>query len=120
MVGAPAGEYGDRPSLPAGFQPAESISDATLPDVTPQRVRAMTSGGSTGQPKLILDLTPAQCDPEQAENGMQERGTTLVPGPLYHAGPFITACQQLLCGGTVVLMSRRRRTGPAISDNQAI
>jgi bile acid-coenzyme A ligase len=66
----------------------------------------MTSGGSTGRPKLILDLTPAQCDPEQAENGMQRGGTTLVPGPLYHAGPFITAWQQLLCGGTVVVMSR--------------
>jgi bile acid-coenzyme A ligase len=37
---------------------------------------------------------------------MQRGGTTLVPGPLYHAGPFITAWQQLLCGGTVVLMSR--------------
>ena len=106
VVGAPAGEYGDRPSLPAGFQPDASLSDATLPDVMPQQVRAMTSGGSTGRPKLILDLTPALCDPEQAENGMQPRGTTLVPGPLYHAGPFITAWQQLLCGGTVVLMTR--------------
>jgi bile acid-coenzyme A ligase len=37
---------------------------------------------------------------------MQCGGTTLVPGPLYHAGPFITAWQQLLCGGTVVVLSR--------------
>ncbi len=106
VVGAPAGEYGDRPSLPAGFEPDPALADATLPDVTSKQVRAMTSGGSTGRPKLILDLTPAQCDPELAENGMQPGGTTLVPGPLYHAGPFITAWQQLLCGGTVVLMTR--------------
>ncbi len=106
VVGAPAGEYGDRPSLPAGFQPDPALADSTLPDVTSKQVRAMTSGGSTGRPKLILDLTPAQCDPELAENGMQPGGTTLVPGPLYHAGPFITAWQQLLCGGTVVLMTR--------------
>jgi bile acid-coenzyme A ligase len=106
VVGAPAGEYGDRPSLPAGFHPDPALTDSTLPDVTSQQVRAMTSGGSTGRPKLILDLTPAQCDPELAENGMQPGGTTLVPGPLYHAGPFITAWQQLLCGGTVVLMTR--------------
>jgi bile acid-coenzyme A ligase len=30
----------------------------------------------------------------------------LVPGPLYHAGPFITSWNQLLGGGTVVLMTR--------------
>ena len=106
VVGAPAGEYGARPSVPAGFRPDPALSDATLPDVMPVHVRAMTSGGSTGRPKLILDLTPAHCDPELAENGMQPGGTTLVPGPLYHAGPFITAWQQLLCGGTVVLMTR--------------
>jgi bile acid-coenzyme A ligase len=106
VVGAPAGEYGDRPSLPPGFEPDRGLADSTLPDVTSQQVRAMTSGGSTGRPKLIIDLTPGQCDPEVAENGMQPGGTTLVPGPLYHAGPFITAWQQLLCGGTVVLMSR--------------
>ena len=106
VVGAPAGEYGARPSVPAGFQPDPALSDSSLPDVMPAQVRAMTSGGSTGRPKLIIDLTPAQCDPELAENGMQPGGTTLVPGPLYHAGPFITAWQQLLCGGTVVLMTR--------------
>jgi bile acid-coenzyme A ligase len=106
VVGAPAGEYAGRPVLPAGFDPDPALPDSTLPDVTSQQVRAMTSGGSTGRPKLILDLTPAQCDPEQAENGMQPGGTTLVPGPLYHAGPFITAWQQLLCGGSVVLMTR--------------
>jgi bile acid-coenzyme A ligase len=106
VVGASAGLYGARPSVPAGFRPDPALPDATLPDVIPQNVRAMTSGGSTGRPKLILDLTPAQCDPEVAENGMQTGGTTLVPGPLYHAGPFITAWQQLLCGGAVVLMTR--------------
>jgi len=106
VVGVEPGEYGDRPQLAAGFEPDASLSDAPLPDRLPRQVRAMTSGGSTGRPKLIIDLAPAQCDPELAENGMQPRGTTLVPGPLYHAGPFITAWQQLLCGGTVVIMDR--------------
>jgi bile acid-coenzyme A ligase len=66
----------------------------------------MASGGSTGRPKLILELAPATADPEVAENGMQREGTTLVPGPLYHAGPFLTAWQCLLSGGKVVLLSR--------------
>jgi bile acid-coenzyme A ligase len=66
----------------------------------------MTSGGSTGRPKLIVDLTPALADPALAENGMQLRGTTLVPGPLYHAGPFIVSWQCLLSGGTLILTTR--------------
>jgi bile acid-coenzyme A ligase len=64
----------------------------------------MTSGGSTGRPKLILDLTPAEVDPEVPENFMSAGGTTLVPGPLYHAGPFITTWQSLFAGRRVVLM----------------
>jgi bile acid-coenzyme A ligase len=106
VVGVAAGEYGVRTHVPEGFEPAAALSDAALPDRLPRNVRAMTSGGSTGRPKLIIDLSPAQCDPEIAENGMQAGGTTLIPGPLYHAGPFITAWQQLLCGGTVVIMTR--------------
>jgi bile acid-coenzyme A ligase len=66
----------------------------------------MTSGGSTGRPKLIIDLSPGEVDPTEPENGMQLGGTTLVPGPLYHAGPFITAYQCLLSGGTAVVMPR--------------
>ncbi len=77
-----------------------------MPDLVAREVRCMTSGGSTGRPKLIVDLVPALCDPEVAENGMRAGGATLVPGPLYHAGPFMTSWQQLLCGGTVVLMTR--------------
>ena len=59
-----------------------------------------------GRPKLILELTPALCDPELAENGMEREGTTLVPGPLYHAGPFITSWQTLLAGRTLVVTTR--------------
>jgi bile acid-coenzyme A ligase len=106
IVGAPE-DYGDAfPSVPAGFAPGPQLSDAPLPDVVPPNVRTMTSGGSTGRPKLIVDLAPALVDPTVPENGMQLRGTTLVPGPLYHAGPFIVSWQCLLSGGTLVLMSR--------------
>jgi len=106
VVGAPAGETYAHPSVPEGFEPDASLSAAPLDDRVAAHVRCMTSGGSTGRPKLILDLVPAQADPEVAENMMRAGGVTLVPGPLYHAGPFITSWQQLLCGGTVVLMSR--------------
>jgi bile acid-coenzyme A ligase len=106
IVGVGAGEYPEFASVPAGFTPSAALSDAPLPDVVPQQVRTMTSGGSTGRPKLIIDLTPALCDPEVAENYMQPRGVALAPGPLYHAGPFIVAWQCILSGGTLVLMER--------------
>jgi bile acid-coenzyme A ligase len=106
VVGAPPGEYPERAALPPGHGADPALSDEALPDRVPARARAMTSGGSTGRPKLIIDLTPATCDPEVAENGMRPGGTVLAPGPLYHAGPFITSWQSLLSGGRVVLMTR--------------
>jgi len=106
VLGVPPGSYGAVPTLPAGFEPGPELGDDPLPDVVPACVRTMTSGGSTGRPKLIVDRSPALVDPQCAENGMQPGGCTLVPGPLYHAGPFIVAWQCLLSGGTVVLMTR--------------
>ena len=106
VVGAEASEAGARACLPAGAPLPESFSDSPLVDRTPACARAMTSGGSTGLPKVIVDKTPATTDPEVAENRMRVGGTTLVPGPLYHAGPFITAWQALLSGGRIVVLER--------------
>jgi bile acid-coenzyme A ligase len=106
VVGAPEGAFPGRKSLPEGYEPEPTVSDEMLPDRVSDCARAMTSGGSTGRPKVILDLTSACCDPEQPENRMTLGGTTLVPGPLYHAGPFITAWQSLLCGRRIVLLER--------------
>lgn len=106
IVGVAAADYPKFASVPIDFAPSAALSDDALPDLVPQHVRTMTSGGSTGLPKLIVDLTPALCDPELAENFMRPRGIALAPGPLYHAGPFIVAWQCLLSGGTLVLMER--------------
>ncbi len=106
IIGAPLGEYGPCETLPPGFEPDGNLSDRPLPECVPRHARALSSGGSTGRPKLIIDLSPASCDPDVPENGMVVGGTTLVPGPLYHAGPFITAWQALLSGGRVILLSR--------------
>ncbi len=106
VVGAPAGERYDRPCVQAGFEPGAEHGDAPLADRTPRNVRAMTSGGSTGRPKVIVDTVAAECDPAKPENGMTPNGVTLVPGPLYHAGPFMTSWSSLLVGGTAVVMER--------------
>jgi bile acid-coenzyme A ligase len=106
VVGVAAGEFPGFASVPPGFVPDAGLSDAQLPDVVAPHVRTMTSGGSTGRPKLVIDLTPALVDPTTAENFMRVRGTALAPGPLYHAGPFLVAWQCILSGGTLVLMPR--------------
>jgi bile acid-coenzyme A ligase len=105
-VGVSPEDCPDHPTLPAGHMPDPSLPDGPLADVVPRHVRCMSSGGSTGRPKLILELAPASCDPELADTGMQRDGCVLVPGPLYHAGPFITAWQALLSGGTAIVLSR--------------
>ena len=96
--------YGDAPCLPAGYQPAAGLSDAELPDCVSPHSQAIASGGSTGTPKLIVDALPAECDPDEDFYGAGHESVVLVPGPLYHTGPFINARQTLLSGGTVILM----------------
>jgi bile acid-coenzyme A ligase len=106
VVGVPASEAGGRPSVPEGWEPSSELSDEPLPDVVSKCVRAMTSGGSTGRPKVIVDTVPAEVDPERAENGITPGGCTLVPGPLYHAGPFMTSWSSLTVGASIVVMQR--------------
>jgi len=95
-----------RASVPAGFG-VSGYDDAPLPDRWARSWKAPTSGGSTGRPKLILSGTPAQVDPtESAVRYMSPNAVQLVPGPLYHNGPFIYSMRGLLCGHSVVVMER--------------
>ncbi len=64
--------------------------------------KAMTSGGSTGRPKVILDHMPAVVDTAvPAALGMPLGGSLLNPGPLYHNAPFIVSHTALFHGGRV-------------------
>ncbi len=82
----------------------ESSGDA-LPDVTAPYWKAMTSGGSTGRPKLIVSRSPGVVDLDAA-NPLMSMGTgrecSLIPGPLYHNGPFLTAMLSLNQGRRMV------------------
>ncbi|MCA1721984.1 MAG: AMP-binding protein [Actinobacteria bacterium] len=99
-------EAAGRPSVPAGFD-ASGYDDGPLPDRWATSWKAPTSGGSTGRPKLILSGTPAQVDPEVAAVPYMPRdGVQLVPGPLYHNGPFIYSMRGLLSGHALVVMER--------------
>jgi bile acid-coenzyme A ligase len=93
------------PSVPAGFVPPDR-GDDPLPDRTSPSRQALSSGGSTGRPKLIVDALPAECDPTEPFYGNEPGSTVLVPGPQYHAAGFLNTAITLLLGGTAVVLAR--------------
>ncbi len=68
--------------------------------------KAMTSGGSTGRPKVIVDHRRAVWNPEEFLYGQRADGCVLNPGPLYHNAPFTLTHLALLVGNHVVGMRR--------------
>jgi bile acid-coenzyme A ligase len=90
--------------LPAGFTP-EGFSDEPLAAPVSRYWKAMTSGGSTGRPKVILDHNPAVIDTTMAlPLGIPFEASLLNPGPLYHNAPFILAHYALFGGGRLTGM----------------
>jgi bile acid-coenzyme A ligase len=88
-------------SLPANFVP-DGFSDEPLNNPVARYWKAMTSGGSTGRPKVILDHNPAVVDTAAAPLlGMPLGASLLNPGPLYHNAPFIVSHSALFGGGRV-------------------
>jgi bile acid-coenzyme A ligase len=87
--------------------PDATLDDSPLPDAVSNPWKAMTSGGSTGRPKLILANAPGTIDPDaQPLFFLRRDGTHLMPGPLYHNGPFVWATTALLAGNHLVLGGR--------------
>ena len=105
ILGAEPGEHGDRPALAADFD-SSSYDESGLPDAVSPHRQALASGGSTGRPKVIVDALAAEVDPEEAFYGNEPGSTVLIPGPLFHAGPFINCHVTVLIGGTAILMQR--------------
>jgi bile acid-coenzyme A ligase len=95
-------------NLPPGD---DEDADSSLPsDLAASHWKAVTSGGSTGRPKLIVDHAPARFGPRL--NGlidlvrMPRNGVILNPGPLYHNAPFLFTAVALLAGSRVIGMHR--------------
>lgn len=108
LVGASSPAIPPERTVPLGFTPDPSLSNAPLPDILPVSWKAMTSGGSTGRPKLIVAGDPGEFDPELEVLPYQMRldETQLVPGPLYHNGPFAFSMLGLFFGHHLVVMPR--------------
>jgi bile acid-coenzyme A ligase len=97
----------DRICLPVGYQPPDTSQAITLPDVVSPAWKAPTSGGSTGRPKLIVSGDPGLIDPTaDAALLFRRDGCLVMPGPLFHNGPIVWACDALLHGSHVVVLPR--------------
>jgi bile acid-coenzyme A ligase len=91
-------------TLPVGFVP-EGFSDEPITNPVARYWKAMTSGGSTGRPKVILDHQPAIIDTAADQMLGVTPGTVLLnPGPLYHNAPFIASHLALFAGGRLTGM----------------
>lgn len=99
-----------RASFPAGYRPDPHSSNDPLPDAISPAWKAPTSGGSTGRPKLIVSGDPSVATAAMIGSAMlfgAVTGDTMVmPGPMYHNGPFIWSMTTLLHGGHVALLRR--------------
>ena len=84
----------------------DAHDDSPLPTKVARYWKAMSSGGSTGRPKIIVDRNPAAMDPDDWFLDMPAGGCVLNPGPLYHNAPFIFANYGLFRGNRVVGLER--------------
>ncbi|HEX5588431.1 MAG TPA: AMP-binding protein [Acidimicrobiia bacterium] len=107
VVGADPGAHPGRRVLPVGWDADPSTSDAALPDRVSPSHRAMASGGSTGRPKLIVNGSPGVVSIGLAAAcRIEPDGCHIVPGPLFHNGPFGLSSFGLTLGNHVVVFPR--------------
>jgi bile acid-coenzyme A ligase len=90
-----------------GFVPNSDLSDEPLPEAISPVWKSMTSGGSTGWPKLIEAGGDSRL-PAAAGSalGAQEADVNLLSAPLTHTTGFTTATLALLQGHHLVVMPR--------------
>ena len=104
FVGVPPG-----PGVAALAAQSDGLADYTteaLPEMVSPHWKAMTSGGSTGRPKVIVDAMPARWNPREGFLGQRPGDVILNPGPLYHNAPFHCIHMGLFVGATIVEMGK--------------
>ncbi len=106
VVGVPESEAAGRPAL-------ESVPDQLLPGSFTPGVspvwKLVTSGGSTGRPKLIAATAPALFENVGGLGvllRMRPDGCVLVTGPVSHNAPFVITAAGMLLGNHMVVMPR--------------
>jgi bile acid-coenzyme A ligase len=109
IVGTSPSGDGTRPVLESVPRQLPAGPEASFtPGVSPEW-KLMTSGGSTGRPKLIGATQPALFEFVGPAGGLvvlRPDGCVLMAGPLAHNGPFVATTCAMLLGNHVVLMPR--------------
>lgn len=90
-------------ALPAEYGLREG-SDDELRSAVGDYWKAMTSGGSTGRPKIIVDHRAGVVDEAEERMRMPRDKAFLNPGPLYHNAPFAMTSYGLFRGNSIVSM----------------
>ena len=105
VVGAEPAAHPNRRVIPVGWQPDPSIDDSQLPDAIADHLKAPTSGGSTGRPRLIVATDPSV---RPATPGLRQKrdGVAFIPGPLYHNAPFSFSTGGLMHGNHVIILPK--------------
>ncbi|MGI9295199.1 MAG: AMP-binding protein, partial [Pseudomonadales bacterium] len=106
IVGLEDSPFSGIPSLPGSYEPDGALDASPLPPKIAQFWRAPMSGGSTGRPKIILSNVPGSTDPDSRSLKIVRDGVMLVPGPLYHSGPFLFSMLGLWRGKHIVVMEK--------------
>lgn len=106
VVGVSEGDHPGHTSVPIGYQPDSQLADDPLDVMIADSFKAMTSGGSTGRPKLIVSTSPAAWDMDADFLNFRTSGSVLIPGPLYHNGPFMWGMIGLFKGNQVTITTR--------------
>ena len=112
VVSADAEDAGSRPTISREELQQAASADATetfREAVAAPEWKVVTSGGSTGRPKLIVACAPAISEsviPLGALLRVPEDGCVLNTGPLSHNAPFVVMLAGLLLGDHVVIMPR--------------
>ena len=97
----------DRPTADIARLLAESDDESPLPDCIAPSWKAPTSGGSTGRPKLIVSGLQGVMLPTQIDYWrLGAEDVAIMPGPLYHNGPFSSAIVALTAGAQLVLLPK--------------
>jgi bile acid-coenzyme A ligase len=94
--------------LPGDFIPDPALSDASLPEAIAASVKAITSGGSTGRPKIIVDGRQSTQLPDDPSPFLQIRlnDVMLHPAPPYHSAGFMQMNWGICWGAHVICMEK--------------
>ncbi len=88
---------------------AMEADDSPVEDRIPPIFKAPTSGGSTGRPKLILAGAPGvvmRAGPAVGGYNLNSESIMVMPGPMYHNGPFTCSVTGLNLGAHLILLTR--------------